>query len=191
MYCLFYTAIGAGIDPTTMIIAPYVTAKFTCTGPYGEFPPKWLLDGRGALTKGDCYNSTLTETGDRNATATLTIGGNYDGCGDFNIYCRIFIQSQFLYLHNTTLEMEGRLPSCYSIYNYRVNYVGHQPYNLVSHAQLSFPHLEVFNRLTPQLLNGILLTLQQTMMLFTWTLTSPTTLYTLLTIILEILSKLM
>ena len=172
-----------------MIIAPYVKAEFTCTGPYNEFPPKWLLNGRGALRVGDCYNSTLTRTGDGNATTTLIVYGN-STCETFNISCRIYKESQFLYLHNTTLEMEGRLPSCYSIYNYRVNYVGHQPYNLVSHAQLSFPHLEAFNRLTPQLLNGILLTLQQTMMLFMWTLTSSSTLCTLLTIILgTLLSK--
>ena len=97
-------------------IAAYATAEFTCTGPYGEFPPKWLLDGKGALTVGVCHNSTLTETRDGNATATLIILNNDSTCDAFNISCRIFIwQSHFLYLHNTTLEMEGLLPSCHSI----------------------------------------------------------------------------
>ena len=101
-----FTAIGDGIDATAMIIAPYVKAEFTCTGPYNEFPPKWLLNGSGALRVGDCYNSTLTRTGDGNATTTLIIYGN-STCETFNISCRIYKESQFLYLHKTTLEIEG------------------------------------------------------------------------------------
>ena len=109
--CLFFIAVT---DATA--IAPYATAEFTCTGPYSNFPPRWLLDGKGALTAGECHNSTLTETGDGNATATLIIHSTDSTCDAFNISCRIFIgQSQFLYLHNTTLEMEGLLPSCHSI----------------------------------------------------------------------------
>ena len=108
LFVCFTGIVGGGIDATAMIIAPYVKAEFTCTGPYNEFPPKWLLNGSGALRVGDCYNSTLTRTGDRNATATLIVYGN-STCETFNISCRIYKDSQYLYLHYTTLEIEGRL----------------------------------------------------------------------------------
>ena len=107
-----------------MIIAPYVTAEFACTGPYNEFPPTLLLNGTGALTVADCYNSTLTETGDGNATATLIIHGN-SACKTFSVSCRIFKESQFLYLHNTTLEIEGWLITILLQHSYWDNYIGH------------------------------------------------------------------
>ena len=106
MFC--FTVVGGDIDATAMIIAPHVTAEFTCTGPYNDFPPKWLLNGTGQLDVGKCYNSNKTNTpGKRNATATLIIHGNSTQCGTFNISCRIYKDSQFLYLHNTTVEIEG------------------------------------------------------------------------------------
>lgn len=107
-FVCFTGTVGGGIDATAMIIAPYVKAEFTCTGPYNEFPPKWLLNGSGALRVGDCYNYTLNDTMDGNATATLIVYGN-STCETFNISCRIYKDSQYLYLHYTTLEIEGRL----------------------------------------------------------------------------------
>ena len=108
MFC--FTVVGDDIDATAMIIAPHVTVEFTCTGPYNEFPPGWLLNGKGALAVGDCYtHSTRTNTGDENATATLIIHGNSTQCKTFNISCRIYKDSQFLYPHNTTVEIEGWL----------------------------------------------------------------------------------
>ena len=89
-----------------MIVAPGVTVEFTCTGPQGEFPPTWLLDGRAVATESDCYKSRLSESEGPNATATLTINCNHT-CNMFTIWCRIKIESQFLYLHNTTLVVQG------------------------------------------------------------------------------------
>ena len=143
-----------------MIIAPHVTAKFTCTGPYNEFPPKWLSDGKGLPTVGKCYNSTLTNTGDGNATATLIIHGNSTQCETFNISCRIFKESQFLYLHNTTVEIEGWLPSCYSIVIGLTILLATNSGILSGLPQLGFPHLRVFDKSTPQQLNGTHLTIQ-------------------------------
>ena len=97
----------AGISGDVMIVAPDVTIEFTCSGPVGSFQPTWFLNGTFAETDGYCYRSRLRRLGELNATATLTISGNYDACGDFNIYCRIFRESQFLYLHNTTVTFEG------------------------------------------------------------------------------------
>ena len=54
---------------------------------------------------------------DGNATATLIIYNN-STCEAINISCRIFMESQFLYLHNTTVEIEGRLLSCHNMVNY-------------------------------------------------------------------------
>ena len=51
---------------------------------------------------------------DGNATATLIIYNN-STCEAVNISCRIFMESQFLYLHNTTVEIEGRLLSCHNM----------------------------------------------------------------------------
>ena len=89
-----------------MIVATGVSVEFTCTGPDGEFQPTWLVNGRAAPTEGDCYRSRLRRTGEQSLTATLTINGD-DTCSMFNIRCRIFSNSQFMYLDNTTLTVQG------------------------------------------------------------------------------------
>ena len=96
-----------GISGDVMTVAPDVTVEFTCSGPVSVIQPTWFLNGRFAETDGNCYRSRLRRLGELNATATLTISGNYDACDNFKIYCRIFRDSQFLYLHNTTLTVQG------------------------------------------------------------------------------------
>ena len=95
-----------GIGGDVINVAPGVSVEFTCTGPDGEFPPAWLLNGRTAQTEGDCYRSRLGRNGGLNATATLTIYCNLDTCNNFYIHCRIQ-REQFLYLHDTTLTVQG------------------------------------------------------------------------------------
>ena len=85
------------------MVAPGVTVELICTGP----DVVWYLNGRQALTYKDCYRLTIGGAGDRNVTATLAINGNHT-CGDAsNVYCRIYRASQFLYIHNTTLIVQG------------------------------------------------------------------------------------
>ena len=96
-----------GISGDVMTVAPDVTVEFTCSGPVSVIQPTWFLNGTFVETEGNCYRSRLRRLGEINATATLTINGNNDACVDFNIYCRIFRDSQFLYLHNTTLTVQG------------------------------------------------------------------------------------
>ena len=102
----FNSYIGIGSD--VIIVAPGVSVKFTCNGPDGEFPPTWLLNGRAAKTEGNCYRSRFRRTGGLNATASLTINGNHT-CNMFKARCRIYRESQFLYLDNTTLTFQGSL----------------------------------------------------------------------------------
>ena len=103
---------GVGGDTDTMIVAPGVSVKFnTCTGPADDFQPTWFVNGRVAETEVACYRSTLRTAEGLNYTATLTIDGNH-ACGDFNIYCRIYRESEPLYLHNTTVMVQGELPPC-------------------------------------------------------------------------------
>ena len=94
-----------------MIVAPDVTIEFTCSGPVGSFQPTWFLNGTFVESDGNCYRSRLRIPGRLNATAILTINGNNDSCGDYKIYCRIFTESQFLYLYNTTLTVQGQCNS--------------------------------------------------------------------------------
>ena len=89
-----------------VVVAPGVSVDFTCTGPDGEFPPTWLLNGRRAESDGNCYRSRLRRPEGLNVTDTLTVNGNHT-CNVFNICCRIYRESQFLYLHNTTLIVQG------------------------------------------------------------------------------------
>ena len=84
------------------MVAPGVTVKLICTGP----DVAWYLNGRQAFTNEDCYKLALRSAGDRNATATLAINANRT-CDAFNVYCRIYSKSQFLYIHNTTLIVQG------------------------------------------------------------------------------------
>ena len=97
----------AGISGDVMTVAPDVTVEFTCSGPASVIQPTWFLNGTFVETDGNCYRSRLRRLGELNGTATLTISGNYDACDNFKIYCRIFRDSQFLYLHNTTLTVQG------------------------------------------------------------------------------------
>ena len=97
--------IHAGISGEALIVASDVAVKFTCTVP--AVLPTWFVNGRVAVTEGDCYTSTLRRAKDRNVTGTLIITGNHDTCNTFNVYCRIYRQSQFLYLYNTTLIFQG------------------------------------------------------------------------------------
>ena len=84
------------------MVAPGVTVELICTGP----DVAWYLNGRPASTHEDCYRSALRSAGDRNVTAILAINGN-NTCDVFNVYCRIYRASQFLYIHNTTLIVQG------------------------------------------------------------------------------------
>ena len=101
----------AGTVGNTMItVAPGVTVKFnTCTGPAGlsAVQPTWFVNGKIAETEGDCYESILIIAEGLNYTATLTINGN-DTCDTFNVYCRIYRESQFLCIHNTTVTFQGK-----------------------------------------------------------------------------------
>ena len=98
---------STGISGDVMIVAPDITVEFTCSGAVDSFQPTWFLNGRVAETEGNCYRSRLRRLGELNTTATLTISGNYDTCDNFKIYCRIFRELQFLYLHNTTVTFQG------------------------------------------------------------------------------------
>ena len=104
MNCIFFAGVSGGV----VIVAPGVSVKFTCTGRDGEFPPTWFVNGRVAAAEGDCYRSALIRTERLNVTATLTVNGNRT-CNMFNTRCRIYRESQFLYLHNTTLTVQGYL----------------------------------------------------------------------------------
>ena len=84
------------------MVAPGVTVELMCTG----LAVLWYLNGRQTISDEDCYRLTSRRAGDRNVTATLAINGNHT-CDAFNVYCRIYRESQFLYLHNTTLIVQG------------------------------------------------------------------------------------
>ena len=92
----------AGIGGGPIVVAPGVTVQLICTGP----DIVWYLNGRQALSYEDCYRLTIRGAGDQNVTATLAINGN-NTCDAFNVYCRIYRASQFLYIHNTTLIVQG------------------------------------------------------------------------------------
>ena len=92
----------AGIGGGPIVVAPGVTVELICTGP----DVVWYLNGRQALSYEDCYRLTVRGAGDRNVTGTLAINGNHT-CDAFNVYCRIYRESQFLYIHNTTLIVQG------------------------------------------------------------------------------------
>ena len=99
---------SAGISGDTILVAPGVSVKFSCTGQDGEFQPTWFVNGRKAVTVGDCYTSRLIRAENLlYVTATLTINSNHDTYGTFNVYCRIFRESQFTFVHNTTLVVQG------------------------------------------------------------------------------------
>ena len=91
-----------------MTVAPGVTVTFTCTGSADAFLPTWFVNGTMAVSGGHtCYRSTYSRRPrELNATATLTINGN-NSCNVFSVYCRIFRESKLLYLHNTTLTVQG------------------------------------------------------------------------------------
>ena len=96
-----------------MIVAPRVTVEFKCTGPGGESGrPTWFLNGGLAETDGGCYRSTFTRAEGLNYTSTLIINGNRT-CNTFNIYCIIYKEAR-LYLHNTTLVVQGQWQSSFS-----------------------------------------------------------------------------
>lgn len=89
-----------------MIIASDVAIKLTCTVP--AVPPTWFVNGRVAVTEGDCYRSRLIRAENpQNVMATLTINSNRDTCHTFNVFCRIYRESQFTFVHNTTLVVQG------------------------------------------------------------------------------------
>ena len=93
-----------------MMVAPGVTVRLnTCTGPAGQstVEPTWFVNGEIAETEGDCYRSALRTAEGLNYTATLVINGNRT-CDTFNVYCRIYKESQALYLHNTSLTVQGK-----------------------------------------------------------------------------------
>ena len=92
----------AGIGGGPIVVARGVTVELICTGP----DVAWYLNGRQAFTNEDCYRLALRSVGDRNVTGTLAINGNHT-CDAFNVYCRIYGESQFLYIHNTTLIVQG------------------------------------------------------------------------------------
>ena len=95
--------IFADISGGVINVATGVSVKFACTGPD---PPTWFVNGRAAVTEGVCYTSRLRTAGGPNYTATLVINGNRI-CDTFDVYCRIYSGQQALYLHNTTLRVQG------------------------------------------------------------------------------------
>ena len=105
--CLTHFVLHAGVGSNAMIVAPGVSVEFNnCTGPADEFfQPTWFVNGRVAATDGGCYRSILS--GMDHYIATLVINGNHT-CDTFNVYCRIYRESQALYLHNTTLTVQGK-----------------------------------------------------------------------------------
>ena len=84
------------------MVAPGVTVELMCTGP----AVLWFLNGRQAISDEDCYRSTQRRAGEQNVTATLAINVN-NTCDAFHVYCRIYRESQFLYIHNITLIAKG------------------------------------------------------------------------------------
>ena len=100
--CANRSFIFAGIGGGPITVAPGVTVKLICTGP----DVVWYLNGRQALSAEDCCRLTVRRAGGQNITATLAINGN-NTCDAFNVYCRIYRESQLLYIHNTTLIVQG------------------------------------------------------------------------------------
>ena len=97
-----------GISADAVLVAPGVSVEFTCMGQDGEFQPTWFVNGRVAVTEGDCYRSRLIRAENpQNVMATLTINSNHDTCHTFNVFCRIYRESQFTFVHNTTLVVQG------------------------------------------------------------------------------------
>ena len=107
--CLTHFVLHAGVGSDAMIVAPGVSVEFNnCTGPADDyFQPTWFVNRRVAATEGDCYRSRLRTAEGPNYTATLVINGNRT-CDTFDVYCRIYKESQALYLHNTTLTVQGK-----------------------------------------------------------------------------------
>ena len=105
----WHFVLHAGTVGYAMIVAPGVTVTFTCTGPADQstVEPTWFVNGEIAETEGDCYRSILRRAEGLIYTATLMINGNRT-CDSFIIYCRIYRDSQFLYLHNATLTFQGK-----------------------------------------------------------------------------------
>ena len=96
------------VSGDVMTVASGVSVKFTCSGPADTHLPTWFVNGTVAVSDGHiCYRSTYKRRpGELNATMILMINGN-NSCYTFNIYCRIFRESEFLYIHNTTLVVQG------------------------------------------------------------------------------------
>ena len=90
-----------------MNVPPGVTVKFTCTGPTDPFQPTWFVNGKIAKSDEHCYKWKLSEADGQNYTSTLKINGNHT-CDTFDVYCRIYSGPQKLYLHNTTLTVQGK-----------------------------------------------------------------------------------
>ena len=107
----------AGIRADDLILAPGMTVQFTCTAP-GQLPT-WYVNGRVAVTKGNCYRLTIRRAAGINATAILTVRGNHT-CDAFNIYCGIVVsESQSLYARNLSqfsLVFQGLLKTSFSCY---------------------------------------------------------------------------
>ena len=106
----WHFVLHAGTIGYAMIVAPGVTVTFTCTGPGDQsaVEPTWFVNGKFTVTDGGCYRSILRRAEGLIYTATLMINGNRT-CDTFIIYCRIYRDSQFLYLHNATLTFQGIL----------------------------------------------------------------------------------
>ena len=79
------------------------SVEFICTGPVIASLPTWFVNGRVAVTKGNCYRLTIRRAAGINATATLTINGNHN-CDTFIIYCRIYRDSRFSVLAQHYVE---------------------------------------------------------------------------------------
>jgi len=181
----------SGVESNVVIVTHNTTINLTCTTS-GRRTPAWFVNGTQVPTNGDKY-SVRTSNGVYK-TAALTINGNLT-CETVNVYCEVLTtERQFVHMHNTTLRFQGWLQSffCYwhrLLHQCIVNWLPLKPW----HSQVAFPNLKMCiskSNLT-QPLDGNLLTLQGTMIQTAsmWTLTSLTTLYTLLTIILETLSS--
>ena len=164
-------------------LAHHTTVEFKCTT-NGDRTPDWFVNGSVVVTTGGSYRSR-TSNG-RDITTTLTIDGNGTQV-TWNIYCEVYEEHQFVRVHSTTVIFQGLLQSSYRLMQYSPGISFHELVLILnSLSQVFLPHPKRFSP-THQLLNGDHLTLLWTMTSFMWTPTSPSTLFTLLTIILETL----
>ena len=183
-----------GVCCNVVIVACNTTINLTCVTSEVR-APDWFVNETQVRTTGDRYRMSTSDGVYK--TATLTINGNL-ACETLNVYCEVYstTEHRFVHMHNTTLRFKGwsQFFFCYLAWAFVLTHCKQLPLK-PWHSQVAFSHLKMCiskSTLTPQPLNGNHLSLQGTMSQTSsmWILTLPSTLYTLLTIILEtLLSK--